>query len=66
MNSTAPDRQSVRRSATLLLVGQLLRSYQNLALGLALLLLAAAVGRTARLPRPIANLMGRSGLTYLA
>jgi hypothetical protein len=50
----------------LLLVGQLLRSYQNLALGLALLLLAAAVGRTARLPRPIANLMGRSGLTYLA
>jgi len=47
MNSTAPDRQSVRMFATLLLVGQLLRSYQNLALGLALLLLAAAVGRTA-------------------
>ena len=42
------------------------RSYQNLALGLALLLLAAAVGRTAGLPRPIAYLMGLSGLTYLA
>ena len=42
------------------------RSYQNFALGLALLLLAAAVGRTAGLPRPIAYLMGLSGLTYLA
>ena len=42
------------------------RSYQNFALGLALLLLAAAVGRTAWLPRPIAYLMGLSSLTYLA
>jgi hypothetical protein len=41
-------------------------SYQNLALGLALPLLAAVVGRTAGLPRPIAYLMGLSGLTYLA
>ena len=37
----------------------------KLALGLALLLLAAAVARTAGLPRPIAYLMGLSGLTYL-
>jgi hypothetical protein len=42
------------------------RSYQNFALALALLLLAAAAGRTAGLPRPIAYLMGLSGLTYLA
>jgi hypothetical protein len=42
------------------------RSYQNFALGLALLLLAAAVGRTAWLPQPVAYLMGLSGLTYLA
>jgi hypothetical protein len=42
-----------------------LRSYQNFALGLAVLLFAAAVGRTAWVPRPIAYLMGLSGLTYL-
>jgi Domain of unknown function (DUF4386) len=41
------------------------RSYQNFALGLALLLFAAAVVRTAWAPRPIAYLMGLSGLTYL-
>jgi hypothetical protein len=41
------------------------RSYQDFALGLALLLFAAAVARTARVPRPIAYLMGLSGLTYL-
>jgi hypothetical protein len=41
------------------------RSYLDFALGLALLLLAAAVVRTAGLPRPIAYLMGLSGLTYL-
>src|SRR3954452_16346859 len=41
------------------------RSYQDFALGVALLLLAAAVARTAGLPRPIAYLMGLSGLTYL-
>jgi hypothetical protein len=43
-----------------------MRSYQNFALGLALLLFAAAVVRTASVPRPIAYLMGLSGLTYLA
>jgi hypothetical protein len=41
------------------------RSYQDFALGLALLLFAAAVARTARVPRPIAYLMGLSGITYL-
>jgi hypothetical protein len=41
------------------------RSYQDFALGLALLLFAAAVVRTAWIPRPIAYLMGLSGLTYL-
>jgi hypothetical protein len=42
------------------------RSYQNFTLGLALLLLAAAIGQTAWLPRPVAYLMALSGLTYLA
>lgn len=42
------------------------RSYQDFALGLALLLFAAAVARTAWVARPIAYLMGLSGLTYLA
>ncbi|HEY8325462.1 MAG TPA: hypothetical protein VIG77_13280 [Ktedonobacterales bacterium] len=43
-----------------------LRSYQNYALGLAVLLLAVAILRTAWVPRPIAFLMGLSGLAYLA
>ncbi|MFB7324573.1 hypothetical protein [Streptomyces sp. NPDC056190] len=41
------------------------RSYQNFALGLALLLFAAAVMRAAWIPRPIGHLMGLSGLAYL-
>jgi hypothetical protein len=41
------------------------RSYFDFALGLALLLFAAALVRTAGVPRPIAYLMGLSGLTYL-
>ena len=41
------------------------RSYHDFALGLALLLIAAAIVATARVPRPIAYLMGLSGLTYL-
>jgi hypothetical protein len=41
------------------------RSYQDFALGLALLLFAAAVVRTSWVPRPVAYLMGLSGLTYL-
>jgi hypothetical protein len=42
------------------------RSYHDFTLGLALLLFAAAVARTACMARPIAYLMGLSGLTYLA
>ena len=42
-----------------------MRSYHAFALGLALLLFAAAVVRTAWVPRPIAYLMGLSGLAYL-
>lgn len=41
------------------------RSYHDYALGLALLLLGAAVARTAWIPRPIALLMGLSGVAYL-
>ncbi len=42
-----------------------MRSYQNFALGLALLLFAVAVVRTAWVPRPIGYLMGLSGLICL-
>jgi hypothetical protein len=42
-----------------------MRSYHNFALGLAVLLFAAAVLRTAWVPSPIAYLMGLAGLTYL-
>jgi hypothetical protein len=41
------------------------RSYQDYALGLALLLFAVALVRTPGLPRPIGYLMGLSGLAYL-
>ncbi|MCC2628471.1 MAG: hypothetical protein K0S14_2121 [Thermomicrobiales bacterium] len=42
-----------------------MRSYHDYALGLALLLVAAAVARAASVPRPIAYLIGLTGLTYL-
>jgi hypothetical protein len=42
------------------------RSYMDYALGFALLLVAAAVLRSVAVPRPVAYLMGLSGLTYLA
>jgi hypothetical protein len=41
------------------------RSYQNVTLGLALLLFAAAVIRTPRIARPLGYLMGLSGVSYL-
>jgi hypothetical protein len=41
------------------------RSYHDFALGLAFVLVAAAVVRAAWVPRPIAYLMGLSGLAYL-
>ena len=43
-----------------------LRSYQAFAQGLAFFLFAAAVSRTAQIPRPIAWLMALSGLACLA
>ena len=42
-----------------------LRSYQDFALGLALLLFAVAIARTTWIPQPIAYLMGLAGLVYL-
>ncbi len=42
-----------------------LRSYQSVAMGLTLLLLAASVARLSWLPRPIAYLTALSGSTYL-
>ena len=42
-----------------------MRSYHNLALGLALLLFAVALVRTAWVARPIGYLVGLSGLIYL-
>jgi len=41
------------------------RSYHSVTLGLALLLLATAIGWTGRVPRPVGYLMGLSGLAYL-
>jgi hypothetical protein len=41
------------------------RSYQDVALGLALVLFAVAAMRTAWIPRPLIHLMGLSGLSYL-
>jgi hypothetical protein len=42
-----------------------MRSYTDFALGLALVLVAGAVAQTVGVARPIAYLMGLSGLTYL-
>ncbi len=65
---SAPDAEKAARFASAEAIRWIewgARSYENFALGLALLLFAAAVGRTAWVPRPIAYLMGLSGLTYL-
>jgi hypothetical protein len=67
--ASAPDAEKVARFASAEAIRWLewgVRSYQDFALALALLLFAAAVVRTAWVPRPIAYLMGLSGLTYLA
>jgi hypothetical protein len=66
---SAPEAEKAARFATAEAVRWIewgARSYENFALGLALLLGAAAVGRTAWVPRPIAYLMGLSGLIFLA
>jgi hypothetical protein len=65
----APEAEQAARFASAEAIRWLewgVRSYQDYALGLALLLFAAAVARSAGVPRPIAYLMGLSGLTYLA
>jgi uncharacterized protein DUF4386 len=66
--TSAPAEEKAARFASAEAVRWLewgVRSYQDFVLGLALLLAAAAVARAARLPRPIAVLMGLSGLAYL-
>jgi hypothetical protein len=65
---SAPDTEKAARFAsaeTLRWIEWGMRSYHDFALGLALLLFAVAVVRTDWVPRPIAYLMGLSGLTYL-
>ena len=64
----APDAEKAARFASAEAIRWVewgMRSYHDYALGLALLLLAAAVVGTAWVPRPIAYLMGLTGLTYL-
>ncbi len=65
---SAPDTEKAARFASAEVVRWIewgMRSYQAFTLGLALLLFAVAVVRTAWIPRPIAFLMGLYGLTYL-
>ena len=66
--ASAPEAEKAARFASAEAIRWLewgVRSYQDFALGLALLLFAAAQVRTAWVPRPIAHLMGLSGLAYL-
>jgi hypothetical protein len=66
--ANAPAAEKAARFATAEAVRWLewgMRSYENFALAIAIFLFAAAVVRTAWLPRPIAYLMGLSGVTYL-
>ncbi|HEX8032476.1 MAG TPA: hypothetical protein VF510_01440 [Ktedonobacterales bacterium] len=65
---SAPDAEKAARFASAEAIRWIewgMRSYQNFTLGLAVLLFAAAVLRTAWVPQPIAFVMGLSGLTYL-
>jgi hypothetical protein len=66
---SAPDAEKAARFASAEAIRWIewgMRSYQAFALGLALLLLAAAVVRVVAVPRPIAVLMALSGLVFLA
>lgn len=66
--ASAPEAEKAARLASAKAIRWLewgMRSYQDFAQGLALLLFSAAVARTAWVPRPIAWLMGLSGLAYL-
>jgi hypothetical protein len=65
--ASAPDAEKAARFASAEAIRWLewgMRSYQDFALGLAQLLLAAAVLGTAGIPRAIAYLMAVSGLAY--
>lgn len=65
---SAPDAEKAARFASAEAVRWIewgMRSYQAFTMGLALLLFAVAVLRTAWLPRPVAYLMGLNGITYL-
>ncbi len=65
----APEAEKAARFATAELARWLewgTRSYENFALGLAVLLFAATAVRTKWLPRPIPYLMGLSALAYWA
>jgi hypothetical protein len=65
---SAPEGEKMARFATAEAIRWIewgLRSYHDFALGLALLLFATPVSRTVGIPRPIAYLMGLTGLTYL-
>jgi len=66
--ASAPDVEKAARSASAEAIRWLewgMRSYENFTLGLAVLLSAVAVVRTSWIPRPIAYLMGLTGLAYL-
>lgn len=66
--ASAPEAEKAARFASAETVRWLewgARSYQDVALGLALLLLAAAAERTPGVPRPIAWLVGLSALAHL-
>jgi hypothetical protein len=67
--ASAPEAEKSARFASAEAIRWLewgMRSYQDCAMALALLLFAAAVTHMAWIPRPIAYLMGLTGLAYLA
>lgn len=67
--TAAPEAEKAARFASAEIVRWLewgTRSYHDFAMGMAMLLFAAAVGRASVVSRPIAYLMGLSGLAYLA
>src|SRR4051794_20825315 len=64
----APDGEKAARFASAEAIRWLewgVRSYQSFMLGLTLVLLATAIVRTARTPRPLGYLIGMSGLAYI-
>ena len=65
---SAPDAEKAARFASAEAIRWIewgARSYENFALGLALLLFGVAVGRAVGVSRPIGYLMALSGLAYL-